>query len=230
MINYFNKYGLLNAQSCSLDSEAEENTLLFSGIYLISLKRSGKPYQEFLQKYIEYVELCRVGPGLFNQTPVVPDNHDKYMSHDTLTGLICVSKEFDLSYHTEIWKTIKKQYFCYNNVDSKFMSRPLHPRDIIFYGIIADSRICKLLWSILWIIQAVACIQKYKTRNGIKIWKTDGKILAWLRCQTLGWNKSLRMYQFLNRICSGFHNWFHVFSIYYKKEHPILNLVKYFDY
>lgn len=226
-MNYYNKYGTLNAQPCLPDSEAEENSLLFSGLHLILLKLNKLPYEKELQDYIKYVELCRVGPGLFNQTPT-PGPNSIYSSHDSLTGLICVSKVFGLSYHTEIWKTIKKQWLRYDNVnpDSPSWKRIMHPRDIIFWGICADSLICKLLFPILFIIQAVASIQKYKYRNDNKIWKTDGKILTWLRCRTLKWTKSLYIYEKLNKWFSGFNNYFHVFSVYYKIDHPVRNLMK----
>lgn len=229
MSNYFNKYGLLNAQPCNSNSEAEENSLLFTGLYLIFLKRSGYSYVKLLNKYIEFVELCRVGDGLFNQTPN-PGPNDLHMSHDTLTGLVSVSIEFSLNYHTEIWKELKRQNLRYDNVSPNSPKRWLHPRDIIFYGICANSTICKLLSPILWIIHAIACIQKYKVRNGNKIWKTDGKILTFLRCQILNWKASIKIYGLFNKLFAGFKNWFHVFSVYYKKDHPVLKSLKLFDY
>ena len=247
-MNFWNKHGLLNGQSCEITANPEENCLLFSAEYLLLMKKHNIPYENFLAKFINYVELCRVREGFFNQFPGTCDTHEKYMSLDNLVGIVSVSKEFNLGYHHEIWKALKTNFGTYDNVLCKTnFKRIQHPREIIYIGHLAGNFICTLLLPLLWIIQLVSCIQKYKYRGGDinsdscehkwvditetevhcrycglkRFEKTDGKILAWVRNETLGWLLSNRIYEkFINHF-TEFKTWKDVFYTYFQKKHPI---------
>lgn len=216
-MTFYNKYALLNAHK---DEDIAENCILFSVYYeTLTSNNSINP------NIISYIERCRRGPGLFDNRPFRNGSKEDYMSHDNLTAIMCYSYVHGLCYHKEIWSEIKSQYFKYDNLEPNEPKRYLHPRDLIFYGYLNGSLICKFLLIFLHIIQFVSCYQQYKVRYGVKYKKTDGKLLTWLRLTS---TKQSFIIQLLEKVLKfrGFESFKNCFKIYFKdKNHPIRRII-----
>lgn len=126
-----------------------------------------------------------------------------YLSHDNMTAIVCLSKQFGLHYHEK-----------YRHRD---WMRRLHPRDIIFYLYAKGSVIGKILLPLSIISMLWAVFHKQIT-NGVL--DTDGKLLTWLRIETFDLKKTRRMAEF---ILKWRHNkrWNDIFDIYFTDpNHP----------
>ena len=142
---------------------------------------------------------------------------DPNMSHDHMTAVVWLSRAYGFSYHKNL-----------STVDFRTM---VHTRDLIFYHLMAEKWYSKLLWllyPICFIAQMTSCLTKYKTRKGIKLLKTDGKLLTWLRVKTF----KLRITNFfckealvMNEEFGSFQN---CFKIYFGEEHPNSTMPKEF--
>ena len=96
------------------------------------------------------------------------------LSHDNFTAIVCLSHNYGLSYHKNIWR--KDLVHCM-----------LHPRDFVFYASMSSVAL-RVLFFPLYVIPLMAmmhsCYSDFKVRNGNKMLKTDGKLLTWLRCKS----------------------------------------------
>lgn len=213
-MDYFNKYGMLNEGLT--DSEySSENCMLFTAVYILLLKEKGKDYSALLEAFKAYLEGCKIRTGLYNQFPYEVSTGDKWMSHDQLTSIMRISKEFDLGIHEDIWKEIKRQNFKYDNVNPyKFWNMEggwHHPMHIMYYGYIAGGILWKMLWPLLLFFSLFACSSPKE--------RTSGKQICWVKFK--------RLFPFIHKLNTMLVNikngsWGNVFSIYYPDpNHPI---------
>ena len=194
----------LNDHPHPLDSE---NGPLFTAYFqcLFAYKMRSK-YHNLSQSIVT----INPTPGVYNPSA----EGGSHFSHDNMTGLYCLYKMY-------VGRCPKHLH-----VLTKYVK---HPRDICFltYAKIAHKR--GAFWNVLKhalltipsITMMVTCYQKYKVRGGLKIIKTDGKLLAFLRCHTFGLKKTLRICEFIMDKRAVFKTWGHVFSTYFTKpDHP----------
>jgi hypothetical protein len=140
-------------------------------------------------------------------------------SHDNHTALTSASYMLDLDLHK---KYLWKQWW-----------RRVHPRDVGYYlylylssnlpklGVI--STLLKVLLIPTQIAMIVACYQEYKVRNDVKILKTDGKLLSWVRFNTIPMRLTEKICTWLIKRNPKFGSWKKVFGIYFGKDHPSSN-------
>lgn len=219
-MSFINKYGLINASEGDVVSE---NTALFTQEYLILAKEAGIDEPMLIHKMKEFIIASMVCPGLYNQMPGPLNPKDAYMSHDTLTGMLSFGKQNGMCMSDLAWNWIVTHYGTYDNVSRKTnFKKILHPRDFIFAALLHNSWIGTILAPLLFLIMVESCMSKYKYRDGNAILVTDGKLLSWVRCKTLGWNRALAVLQFLMSLTTHFKNFKDVFLFYFKEEgHPI---------
>lgn len=198
-----------------------ENSFLWTMSLLIVLLNKGEDVGNLKLTLGIALDDMYLGKGLYKQAPHLGLNsgHDSYMSHDQLTAIICyLSFIGDKARIKEILKAFKYGV-SYNNVDNKF--RPYHPRDLIFYNIMAGSRLAYLFLPLLWLITLYTFIKDTKTRNGRAIKKTDGEILHYTR------RSCTNVFKPIDGMCNmlvrrRFGSWDKLFSTYYKDaKHPI---------
>jgi hypothetical protein len=231
-MSYYNKYGLLNA--CDNDETVQENSILYS----LELAQKIIGFNYHWDKILNYMQLCKVRTGLYHQRPVNECPVDEQMSHDQLTAFIIASKLLGLEIHKEIWAEIKRQNLGYNdwNVTSY---RPLHPRDIIYYGMMCGSKAWYLLYPIFLLISIISCWGTYYKRPQIDvaiveffktgIWnrrtlvESSGKLLSWTRTVTL-MPKTFKILSWVIEKTSIMGSWNDVFLVYFPDpNHPLNN-------
>ena len=185
MPNYVDDYGLINARP---NEKNGENSLLYTAENILIKELLGKNnFQEKLTFY-KAVKQCRDSKGIFSQTPARNlTGNDQYMSHDQLTAIFAISRKYGFEYHIEIWEEIKRQLFFYDNVNPRNPSITsfLHPRDIIYYGICAGSKLWYLGIPLLVIMAVISCWPIKENRHGIDIIPTSGKLLTFVRFSAL---------------------------------------------
>lgn len=236
MFSYFNKYGLLNSEFDVVE-RCDENAILYQLQYIQKLQLEDPSSIELnnrKQAALEYIKLCKIKDGLYNQRP----NNPEPISHDQLTSFIIISKLCNMKFHREIWEEIKRQKFGYNNFDSTW--RPLHPRDIIYYGILCGCKLWWILYLPFLLISIISVWGTYYTRPQIDIviknWLKNGKweqntliessakLLSWTRCIIL-FPKTFKILSFFVFKTSIFKSWKEVFSYYFKDQNHPLNLL-----
>ena len=138
-----------------------------------------------------------------------------HFSHDNMTGAYCLYKN-----HVGVVPS--------SLPIAKWNGRWwLHPRDLTFY-LWCHHAILGLpfLW-IASLAMIISCIQKYKVRDGKKFIKTDGKLLAYLRCRSFDMPITFAICSFFIRKHKYFNNWNDVAKRYFKEEgHPLRSLIK----
>lgn len=210
-------FGLINSLP---GRKNEENALLWTVEHYFLTKSED---DETVLKLAMY--LCKIKTGIYEQHPCKSFTGDeRYMSHDQLTAIAVSSYYFEQSHHLDIWNEIKRQGFRYNNVTPETPgNRYLHPRDIIFYGYLAGSIVCKLLLPILAIILIYSCLSRYKDKEKTML-ATDGKLLSFIRCQGTKDKSAFFkvLYKLLTLIVNmQFGSWKGVFEYYFKHpNHP----------
>lgn len=213
-LDYFNKYGMLN--ECLRDTEySSENCMLFTTVFTLLRKEAKGDYETSLEAFKAYLKLCKIRTGLYNQFPYEVTTGDKWMSHDQLTSIIRMSKEFDLGIHEAIWKEIKRQHFKYDNVHpDTFWTKEggwHHPMHIMYYGLVCGSKLWYLLYPIVLIMSMITCLSPKES--------TSGKQICWIKFKGL-----FPFIHKINTLCVNLKNgsWKNVFSIYYPDpQHPI---------
>lgn len=134
------------------------------------------------------------------------------LSHDNMTAIISISKQFGFNYHKTY---LHRQWW-----------RRLHPRDIVYYLYCLNPVMKVLMTPFIWITilsGLYACYHKQITNNTLD---TDGKILHWLRVETCNWSLTRRLSSYILR---KRHNktWYDIFLIYFPyKGHPITKMCK----
>lgn len=225
---FYDSFGLINSRPDEVNCE---NALLFTVEHYFMTK-SRKDYDNL----VKAIEICRVNEQVYLQNPSYREHGavieaDNYMSHDQSTAIIMFSWYNGLKYHTELWNEMKRQWFFYDNIntpkgifDNLKTRRPIHPRDIILYGSLCGSIICKLLLPILWIIMLVTALKKKKVRPHGTFPALDGKLLNYIRISaqkdtSFMWNLQWKLHTWLmNRNWNG---WKAIFALYFPySNHP----------
>ncbi len=146
-------------------------------------------------------------------------NHDRlwgsHFSHDNMTGLYCLYKNRML-----LGKLSKLPIAKWNN------RWWLHPKDLAFYFWCHYPRLGYLTLWIASLAMIISCIQKYKVRNGQRIIKTDGKLLAFLRCRSFNLTLTYAICTFFIERHEYFNSWNDVAKKYFQEEgHPLRELI-----
>lgn len=150
-----------------------------------------------------------VASSCFIQTAILELPSGESFSHDDMTALVCLAKQYGFDFSE----------FKLHQIDTR--SR-LHPRDIIFYMYAAGGIYRALaypLLPILTICMVESVLNKtYKTINGVKVLATDGALLTFLRLHTF----KFPITKFLVDLSLKFHKmkWSDYFLTYFGPDHP----------
>ena len=172
-----------------------ENGVLFTAYYMAMVVK---------EHYFWYWDINAVDRNTTAILAALKYTKGEPLSHDNMTGIVCISKSFKLNYHKRL---------CHRD-----WHRRLHPRDVAFY-LYAKHRWLKPLTSITMISMVWACWHK-QISNGVL--DTDGKLLAWLRFETFDWKWTRRLCTYIIKKRHG-KNWADLFQIYfggYSMDHP----------
>jgi len=162
---YDDEFGMLQLYpEAQMEDNAIEFTLLEAKLDVI---RHGYMPLTKVWHLNEQIKAHQIEPGLWCQRP---DRKDDPASHDNVTPIVEFSEAYGAEYHEEI-KIFKGKFF--------------HPRDIIYYSHLRGKWYDQWTWLFLWVFSLIcieSCMSTWKTRNGIKMPVTDGKILTFARC------------------------------------------------
>jgi len=109
-------------------------------------------------------------------TPVTLNN-DRF-SLDNFTGVVCLLTAME---KTLVSEESLKEVAEYKKALPWFHKQLDHPKDFAFVWWYKKPWLFWWLLPITWIAMIVSCAQGHKTRGGVKIAKTDGKLLALAR-------------------------------------------------
>lgn len=179
-----------------------ENSILFTAEYLTLVRNSsGDLRREHASKSIAAVYK---GDERFEAVK------DEKWSHDNHTAVVCLSKLMGFEWH-------KSMYWGH-------FTTMLHPRDFIFYAYATGRWYSYIAALFLWIpclAMIVSCAQKYKVRNNVRIVKSDGKLLAWLRCQTFNLTLTWKLCKLMLKLNKLFGSFKACFFMYFRDpDHP----------
>jgi hypothetical protein len=257
MESYWNKYGLINAYK---GENVAENCPLFTYEFILIKEQKGEPNKPEREALRSFIEGSKVRPGLYNQSPEpFSGSREDRMSHDQLTTICAFSYKYGYEWHKEVWEEIKRQWLRYDNVGptdtfkQKFKNtRFLHPRDIIYIGLLAGNPICKLLSPLLMLIMMSSCKSIWKVRPSLdfriiyaikkfkffpkklvrRMHSTDGKLLTYVRCRSaLNIPILAKTYKICSKILKKsdiFKGWNGTFAIYFhsRPDYPINETLK----
>lgn len=237
---FLNDQGLLNSDYKDIRVH-DENAILYTLEYVLLIDKlsSTEPLlslsNTLKSSMYEYIEQCRVSKGRFHQRPKKDCPIGECMSHDQLTAFIVFSKIYGFSFDEEIWQEIKDQKFGYNDWGVSW--KPLHPRDVVFYGLVCGSKLWWILYPIFLLISMVSCFGTYYKRPQIDTvirkflatgkWEqqtlieSSAKILTFVRTFCL-MPKTFKFLSWWIFKTSKFNKWSEIFAVYFpNKEHPI---------
>lgn len=216
MINWLDDYGMLHVQPMPSDSE---NGVLFTveNYMLMDMERRGTYLP---RSFKEIVKAHEVSPGAYGQSPWDLQNP---ASHDNATAIVAYS------YFLETRGLTKGLPAAHKNL--KILGKFWHPRDIIYYNYVAGGlrgAIATLFLPLLTLIQAYSMLDAYKVRDGVRILKTDGKILSFVRnyaCKddSFWFNLSWKLNNWILSFSPTFgeSGWPGIFDFYFKNPgHP----------
>lgn len=201
--NYFDQNNLMAPYG--------ENAILFTCTYGILVQKYVGPNAGINQAFFvdKAIRSLLIEPNLFKVNPTEP------FSHDNMTGIVCASKVLGLPWHKESYED---------------WSHRIHPRDLIFYAYMQGGSSKILAYPflpILALIMLITCnpwFMKYKIRNGVKLLKTDGRILCWLRLNSANLPITKYLCTKLLQMDKDFGSWKKVFDYYYADSaHPNRN-------
>lgn len=220
---YTDNHGLLTVNR---EGISEENSFLWTVELLVIQKKKGLDYSKTIGVIESALEKMHLGNGVYKQAPHLdpdPENKDTYMSHDQLTAILVYFKI--TNQHNKIREIISNFRYgiSYNNVDNSF--RFFHPRDLIFYYLLNNRKLALLFLPLLWLITIETFFSEYKVRGGVKIPKTDGEILYYIKRESSDCFRAIDAYC-EHRVKQRFGTWDNLFKVYFKPAlHPI-NLIK----
>ncbi len=226
MSNWYDSDGGLHLRP-NPDLEQSENAPTFSGCE-IALKYEAKKLS--FADCARFVRYCKglYRDGRFWTTSI---SQRARFSHDSYTGIVVglitvlrFLKKQD-AHDRQKWHVLKDDAL---ELLDKIPFWHKHPRDFIWLNYMRGHL---WLWPLLIIpsvAMIVSCMQDYKVRGGVKILKTDGKILALMRC--LATPMPLTLWACTNAIetDNDFGSWSNVFAMYFwqSDEHPNRVLIK----
>ena len=197
---YSDSYGLLHLGQRP-DPEQCENAPMYTGLFWSVFRELGP---------IEYLPKNPMHHLWFDDhyrtTPLTTKPFD--LSHDNMTGIICFSEIYGYE-----WALYKSKQF-------------MHPRDIAFYLYAKYPHWFFWLLPITSIAMIISCAQTYKTRNGKKMLRTDGKLLALMRCLAFNMNVTLSICTWLINKNKNFKSWCNVARIYFGNDHPCTRVIR----
>ena len=213
---YLDANGLMRGKVKS--SDRDYNTLVFTPLFLMLCKRLGiSPPEHMSEKLFDLYK---------------DDLQNIHVSHDNATGVMCLAKEENKKALIPIIGLEKiKNPTGLRKLFPFILSRP-HPRDIIMYGFAKGGVFKFIFLPFLWITSIamiISCMQNYKIRNNQKFLKTDGKLLAWMRCKAFNMRITWFICNLFIKYDDDFKNMGNVAEIYYGKNHPITQLMKELD-
>lgn len=197
---YSDKFGILQLRK-NPSPQDSENGPTFTGLFWsVWSKVSSMPS---IENPFEHL----ITDGKYRTTPNSPNPR---FSHDNMTGVVCASEVFG-------WPWL---YY--------YSDQFIHPRDLIFYNWSkSQSFLSWLLLPIVSITMIISCAQTYKTRNGRKIVKTDGKLLTLMRCLSHDMNLTLKVCTWLMSRNEKFQCWEKVANRYFQdSEHPNVQIIR----
>lgn len=222
MNKFFDKYKILHHKDTGPERnpETSENGPLFTGLYL-----SERSFPWRREDALGVVQVLWDGDsGIWRTTP---GSSSKRFSRDNFTGLICLLESFRHKYPISY-----KYYFKQLPL---FHRQLKHPRDFILVGYYKYPYLFWPLLPIAWVALFVSCWQTYKYRNGRKIVKSEGKLMAKAWCWIFGWETSREI--FLKAVtrkrkirsdippASVFNSWGDVYREYFREEgHPLRSI------
>lgn len=158
-----------------------------------------------------------LGNGLFKNTPgdPVPPTQEELMSHDNMTAIAIASVDMLKDHHKLMWKEILRQGFRYNNLTPEAPGlRFVHPRDIIYIGILNNNIICRALFPLYALFMTISAFGA----------DTSGKLLGYISCKLFPQSLAFRLlFKIMSFIISKgqFKGWVGVFAEYFKDpNHP----------
>lgn len=214
-------FGYRNLLASAPDKDTDENVLLFTLEWLL-LREMVTDKSKFDFKY-EDVKLSFEMAVLQSRTKdgflAYPDSKkymafgDQLASHDNLTAISCGSYLYDIrDYHKEVWKMILQNGFKRPSYDEsgKLIFCLMHPRDIIFYGMLNKNYLCWALYPLFVLITLYSFLGD----------KCSGKLLAFVRMKTLKLNLLYNVCTLMLKF-TKLKNWKGVFSNYFLDQlHP----------
>ncbi len=251
-MNWYDDYGGLHLHPMP-KAEQSENAPMYSGIEIVLKYRDGSLTENDCIRFLRFCEYLykldeNTGKYRYFTTPI---STNPRFSHDNYTGMACGIINVRRFYQKLHQQRDDRETLFYIDLANKLLKQiPFwhrHPRDLVFLNFL---KIPFLFWPFLWvpsIAMIISCYQTYKVRNGNRIIKTDGKILALARLLTV---KMPITYFICNRLISylprelpkpeldtvdpelkGFNrwvwcSWFLIFVYYFKnKHHPLRYLM-----
>lgn len=243
MKDFYDDRGLINSR---MGEEHSENSPLYTVQNVFLKSMLGEDCKDEVESLIKFYDRCEISPGLYNQRPLIYGSHDDYMSHDQLTAMICFFK--GIGRHDKVMAIlaeIKRQGGHYDNLNPNDPNRLLRPYDRWFYQQLVGE--CGFLkWMIVeWVLE-YSCMRVWKVRpewwNRIiyffkhfkfqdkrKMIHTDGKLLAFVKCQSvLTITRDYRVERLWGSLCDIINEheafiplgWTKVFSTYFPHNHP----------
>ena len=217
-MSYWDSNNLLNSRN---NEQFGENSILFT----IENFHLGEEVSKEIDAAIEKMTIRQ---GLYMQNV----NNYGYMSHDNLTALMSY---LPANVRKEIWEEIKRQWFRYDNVnpDSPSWSRILHPRDIIYYGILGGSALAWLGFPLYLLMMLITVFTDCENNEfGSPIFSTSGKLLLWVRYKGMQNNAlfslTFKALSYIMKKSSMLPSWYDVFKFYFNQDnnHPNVILAK----
>lgn len=200
-IDYSTPLGLL--KRWGFETEPENSFLYALQTYMLGEKQ----YHAALYNYMSKIFYTK---NIDGEAYIVFNNHiderqvvsTPYTSHDQLTAYV-VWAPYNA---VEIWRLLKLGKFSYDNLNpGKFnKKRIMHPRDILFYGIMAGSTICKVLSPLMY-LTGITMALPYRLKKRKEGWKLENKnsneILWWLRLKVLPRGPANFVFKAFYRLC-----------------------------
>ena len=194
---YIDRYGHLSPWG--------ENGILFTAEYL-RLKQIANNRKTIYDREhgLMAIEHIRVSENEFRAI-------DEPNSHDNHTAIVSISAQMGFDYH--------KKFFW------KHWWRRIHPRDLVYYLYLKGGVARTLVKPFLFILSAAMIYSCWDTRKKPEGLRTDGKLLAWLRLNTINMPLTKKICD--NLVTTKFGGWHNIFRIYFKDlNHPNVKLAK----
>jgi len=178
-----------------------ENGILFLAEYL-AIK--GFPL-EWKRRVVKAIEEYKDVRGIWRV------KGEQHLSHDNFTAIVCLSSNYNLPYHKNIYR-------------QDLVHCMLHPRDFIFYNIVSGVSLAWVFYPFALLAMMYSCYSDFKVRNGVRMLKTDGKLLTWLRCKSFDLPLTARICSWVLSKRTLFSSWKRCFEIYFlNPKHPLRN-------
>lgn len=198
---YINKYGLINAHK---NERVAENCPLWSLQYLLL-----EYDQKLDHDMYNFIGLCKIKTGLYNQRPENTGSKEDKMSPDQLIAFVGYLYKFkkDLGIHKEIWYYLYKHLFTYDNISDEInFNRLQQPQAVLFLAICAGH---VYLYPLLFISIIHSCLFKRS--------ETSGRLKSWTIMKVLDMKLTYSICTLINP-----NSWVKIFQIYFKNlDHPV---------